>query len=39
MRRWRRFIGIFLLLAFVPSGLLAAMPLVWCVGDDGHRSV
>lgn len=39
MRRWRRFIAAVLALALVPSSALAAMPLVWCVGLDGHRAV
>jgi len=39
MPRWRRFVAVLLLLAFVPSSMLAAMPLVWCVGDDGHRAI
>jgi hypothetical protein len=39
MHVWRRLIALFLLLAFTPGSLLAAMPLVWCVGDDGHRGV
>lgn len=39
MRRWHRPIALFLALIFAPSTLLGAMPLVWCVGSDGHRAV
>jgi hypothetical protein len=39
MRPHRRLIVLFTLAMFVASSLLAAMPLVWCVGKDGHRGV
>jgi hypothetical protein len=35
----RHLIVLFTLAMFVASSLLAAMPLVWCVGKDGHRGV
>jgi len=39
MRQWRRLLASLLLLVFAPSSVFAAMPLVWCVGSDGHRAV
>jgi hypothetical protein len=36
---WRRLIVILLLATFAPGSVLAAMPVVWCVGQDGHRAV
>src|SRR5262249_46749512 len=30
---------VLLLVAFVPGSTLAAMPLVWCTGDGGHRAI
>jgi hypothetical protein len=39
MRPWRRTFLAFLIAVFALSTMLAAMPLVWCVGDDGHRGV
>jgi hypothetical protein len=39
MPLWRRLIAVLLLLAFVPGSTLAAMPLVWCVGENGHRAI
>ncbi len=37
--RWRNIVALLLALAFAPSSVLAAMPVVWCVGADGHRAV
>jgi hypothetical protein len=39
MPRWRRLIVVLLLATFTPGSVLAAMPLVWCIGQDGHRAV
>jgi hypothetical protein len=39
MPLWRRFIAVLLLVTFVPGSTLAAMPLVWCVADGGHRAI
>ena len=39
MRLWRRLLTGLLLLVFAPSSVFAAMPVVWCVGSDGHRAV
>src|SRR5215475_309261 len=39
MPHWHRLIVIFLLATFAPSSVLAAMPVVWCMGHDGHRAV
>jgi hypothetical protein len=34
-----RLIAILTALSFVGSSTLSAMPLVWCIGSDGHRAV
>jgi hypothetical protein len=34
-----RLIAILTALSFVGSSTLSAMPLVWCIGNDGHRAV
>src|SRR5215470_6954515 len=39
MPRWHRLIVVLLLVTFTPASVLAAMPLVWCMGQDGHRAV
>ncbi len=39
MRLWRQLIAAILVIAFVPATLLAALPLVYCLGTDGHRAV
>jgi|SRR5262245_39166855 len=39
MPRWHRLIVVLLLATFTPGSVLAAMPLVWCIGHDGHRAV
>jgi hypothetical protein len=39
MSLWRQFITTLLLVAFVSGSTLAAMPLVWCMGDAGHRAI
>lgn len=39
MRCWNRIIAIVVALVFASSSSLAAMPLVWCLGADGHRAV
>lgn len=36
---WQRLVATILLLAFIPASLAAAMPLVYCLGADGHRAV
>lgn len=36
---WRRLIVVLLIATFTPGSVLAAMPLVWCMGQDGHRAV
>jgi hypothetical protein len=35
---WHRLIVVLLLATFTPGSVLAAMPLVWCMGQDGHRA-
>ena len=37
--RWRNIVALLLALVFAPSSVLAAMPVVWCVGADGPRAV
>jgi hypothetical protein len=39
MPRWHRIIVVLLLVTFTPASVFAAMPLVWCMGQDGHRAV
>jgi len=39
MRRWRFAIALLMALIFAPSTVLGSMPLVWCIGSDGHRAV
>lgn len=39
MRLLVRLIAIVTALSFAGSSTLSAMPLVWCVGNDGHRAV
>lgn len=39
MRLLARIIAIIMALGFLGSSTLSAMPLVWCIGDDGHRGV
>jgi hypothetical protein len=39
MRSWQRLVAAFLLLAFVPASVAAALPLVFCLGADGHRAI
>jgi hypothetical protein len=34
-----RLIAILTALSFAGSSTLSAMPLVWCIGNDGHRAV
>lgn len=36
---WQRIVATILLLAFIPASLAAAMPVVYCLGADGHRAV
>lgn len=38
-QRWRNIVALLLILVFPPSSVLAAMPVVWCIGADGHRAV
>lgn len=35
----RRLIATCLLLCFVPASLASALPLVYCLGSDGHRAI
>jgi len=37
--RWQRLVALLMVLVFVPSTVLAAMPLTWCIGADGHRAI
>lgn len=37
--RWRNIVALLLTLVFAPSSVLAAMPVVWCIGADGHQAV
>jgi hypothetical protein len=39
MGYWHRMVAVLVALVFVTSSSLASMPLVWCVGADGHRAV
>lgn len=39
MRLLVRIIAVVTALCLVGSGTLSAMPLVWCIGNDGHRAV
>ena len=39
MRLLIRLIAIVTALSFAGSSTLSAMPLVWCIGKDGHRAV
>jgi hypothetical protein len=39
MRRWQRKIATLLLLVFVPANIAYALPLVYCLGTDGHRAI
>ena len=39
MRLLKRLIAILTVVSFAGSGTLSAMPLVWCIGNDGHRAV
>jgi hypothetical protein len=39
MRFWQRLVAATLLITFVPASVAAALPLVYCFGADGHRSV
>jgi hypothetical protein len=39
MRALIRLIALVTALCFAGSGSLSAMPLVWCIGNDGHRAV
>jgi hypothetical protein len=36
---WRCLVALLTLLAFLPASVLAAMPVVWCVGADGHHGI
>jgi len=36
---WSRFVALLLALVFAPGSVFGAMPLVWCIGSDGHRAV
>jgi hypothetical protein len=39
MRLLLRLMAIFTALSVASSSTLSAMPLVWCIGNDGHRAV
>ncbi len=39
MRVFLRIIAVITTLCFAGSSTLSAMPLVWCIGNDGHRAV
>jgi hypothetical protein len=39
MQAKRRVIAFLLLFLFVPASVLAAMPLSFCFGSDGHRAI
>lgn len=39
MRVLQRTIAIILMLALLPSSIAAALPLVYCIGADGHRAI
>lgn len=39
MRVLLRIIAVVTALCFAGSSALSAMPLVWCIGNDGHRAV
>ncbi len=39
MRRWQRKIATLLLLVFLPANTASALPLVYCLGTDGHRAI
>ena len=39
MRRWQRKIATLLLLVFLPANVAYALPLVYCLGTDGHRAI
>jgi len=39
MRSWHRIVALVVALIFAPGSVLAAMPIVWCVGGDGHRAI
>lgn len=35
----QRIVAVIILLAFLPMSIAAALPLVYCIGADGHRAV
>lgn len=35
----QRIVAVIMLLAFLPTSIAAALPLVYCIGADGHRAV
>jgi len=37
--RPRRLVALLLILFFVPASMLAAMPLSFCLGSDGHQAI
>jgi len=39
MRVLQRIVATIILLAFLPTSIAAALPLVYCIGADGHRAV
>jgi hypothetical protein len=38
-RQRRCLLALLTLFAFLPSSVLAAMPVVWCIGTDGHHGI
>lgn len=36
---WRRLVATILLLVFIPASIAAGLPLVYCLGADGHRAI
>lgn len=38
-RLWRRIFCLLALFAFLPNAVLASLPLIYCVGADGHHAI
>lgn len=39
MKRFAKFIALLAIAVFLPSTVLSAAPLVWCVSGDDHRAI
>lgn len=39
MRFWHRIVAILMLALYAPGAVLAALPLVRCLADDGHQKI